>query len=154
MKNTIKNLLWVLLITLSFGFLLKDPVLQKIIKKYNRFSSLYHIQKVYVHTDKNIYYTGEHLWFKFYLLNDFHHLDTISKIGHIELISPDKKIINVRILRLKHATAYGDFNLPDTLPSGLYLIRAYTNFMKNFDEKFFFKILITINNPKSFWEKN
>ncbi len=125
-----------------------DPVLSKILGRYHKFSSLYHEQKVYIHTDKNIYKTGEHIWFKFYLFNDLHRLDTVSKIGYVELIGPDMNLIDVRILYIKHGVGIGDFLIGDSIPSGLYMIRGYTNLMKNFGENFFFKKLITIKNPK------
>ncbi len=129
------------------GLVSSDPVLSRLLGQYKQFSSLYHIQKVYIHTDKNIYRSGEHIWFKFYLFDDLHHLDTLSKIGFVELIAPDMSIVDVRILKLKHGVGIGDFIIGDSIPSGLYMLRGYTNLMKNFNEKFFFKKLITIKNP-------
>jgi len=126
----------------------RDIVLEKLLNRYEKFSSLYHIQKVYIHTDKNIYKSNENIWFKFYLMDDLHRLDTVSKIGYVELIGPEKNIIEVRILKLKHGIGIGDFSLSDSLASGMYLIRGYTNLMKNFNEKFFFKKIITIKNPE------
>lgn len=142
------KILFPLSVIVLIGFILADPVLTHIQNRYKKFSSLYHIQKVYVHTDKNVYKTGEHIWFKFYLFNDMHRPDTVSKIGYVELIGPDMNIVDVRLLRLKYGMGIGDFLIKDSLPSGLYLIRAYTNLMKNFGEKFFFKKIITIKNPK------
>ncbi len=130
------------------AMLLSDPVLNKILNKYHKFSSLYHVQKVYIHTDINIYKSGEHIWFKFYLLDDMHRLDTVSTIGYVELIGPDMSIVDVRILRLKQGIGIGDFTISDSIPSGLYMIRGYTNLMKNFGKNFFFKKLVTIKNPQ------
>ncbi len=41
----------------------------------------------------------------------------------------------------------GDFHLSDTLPEGLYQIRAYTNWMQNFDEAFYFNKNFPLTNP-------
>ncbi len=41
----------------------------------------------------------------------------------------------------------GDFALSDTLPEGLYQIRAYTAWMQNFDEAFYFNKNFTLTNP-------
>ncbi len=147
-RNTIIiSLLSIFSLITLIGMNKADPVLDRILGKYNRFASLYHIQKVYIHTDKNIYKSGEHIWFKFYLFSDSHHLDTVSKIGYVELVDPNMNITQVRILKLHNGIGTGDFWVNDSMASGIYMIRAYTNLMKNFGEQFFFKKLITIKNP-------
>ncbi len=139
----------ILYITLGLVTLLaftETPVLNRILTRYKTFSRYYHIQKIYVHTDKDVYSTGEHIWFKVYLLDDNHHLDTISKMAYVELISPNGALKEVRILKLKNGIGYGDITLNDTMLTGLYELRAYTNLMKNFGERFFFRKTIKIQN--------
>lgn len=110
--------------------------------------SLRIVEKVYIHTDRNIYYPGDDIWFKAYLINGADRsLSNQSQNLHIDLISPSSKIIMSHIIRLDGGLGNGDFSLPDNLISGKYKIRAYTNYMRNFGDQLFFKKDITIINP-------
>jgi TonB-dependent SusC/RagA subfamily outer membrane receptor len=105
-------------------------------------------EKVYLHLDKPYYSAGEDIWFKAYLVNaETNELFDNSNNLYVELISPQSKIIQKRILRIDKGLGNGDFHLEDSIPSGNYQIRAYTNWMRNFGDMFFFKKEITIESP-------
>lgn len=110
--------------------------------------SLAFIEKVYLHTDRTYYYTGDDIWFKAYLIEAENNLLTNQSNNlHVELISPASKIISSRIIRLEDGLGNGDFKLTDDMRSGRYRLRAYTNYMRNFsDELFFIKDIIVINS--------
>jgi hypothetical protein len=102
-------------------------------------------EKVYLHTDRDNYYPGDDIWFKAYLIEAIDRtLTDHSKNLHVELISPDSKIISERIIRLENGLGNGDFKLPENLKSGMYTMRAYTNYMRNFDNRIFFRKIITV----------
>ncbi len=105
------------------------------------------IEKVYLHVDRDIYYTGEDIWFKAYLIDALNSLltDHSSNLD-VELISSSSKIISNRIIRLDGGLGNGDFKLPDSIRSGKYMIRAYTNYMRNFSDPLFFTKEITVIN--------
>ncbi len=96
-------------------------------------------EKVYLHFDKPYYMAGETMWFKGYLFDGTtHKIDSVSRVLYVDLIDNTKgKIIASRTLKCEGST-HGDFLLPDSLAEGVYHIRAYTNYMKNFSEDFFF----------------
>jgi len=122
------------------------------IQPVNPQDSLNLIEKVYLHTDRGNYSPGEDLWFKAYLVEGtYRMLTTHSNNLHVDLISPDSKIIESQIIRLTNGLGNGDFKLPEKLSSGKYQIRAYTNYMRNFGEEMFFKknfTVINTDNPK------
>jgi uncharacterized protein YfaS (alpha-2-macroglobulin family) len=98
--------------------------------------SLQIVEKVYLHTDRNIYYPGDDIWFKAYLINAADRsLSVQSRSLHVELISPSSKIIMSRILRVEAGLGNGDFKLSGNLESGRYIIRAYNNYMRNFGDQ-------------------
>jgi hypothetical protein len=66
---------------------------------------------------------------------------------HIDLISPNTKIIDSHIIRIENGFGNGDFSIPKDLPSGQYKLRAYTNYMRNFGDQKFFNKDISIINP-------
>lgn len=96
-------------------------------------------EKVYVQTDRDYYYPQENIWFKAYIGYQMPMLrDTLSKTIYVELIGPDKKVLRSKTYRIKGGVAWGDFKLPDSAANGNYLLRAYTNWMRNYGEKTFF----------------
>jgi hypothetical protein len=106
------------------------------------------VEKVYLHIDREIYSPGDDIWFKGYLIDASSRVLTgHSNNLHVELISPDSKIIDSRIVRINEGLGNGDFQLSKTLISGKYLLRAYTNYMRNIgDQQFFSKEISVINS--------
>ncbi|SDW49931.1 hypothetical protein SAMN05444411_101863 [Lutibacter oricola] len=100
------------------------------------------LEKIYLHTDRNFYNIGESLWYKAYSLNaQTNKPHKHSRILHVELISPDKKIISKRKTYLDSGMGNGDFILTDSLgvkKPGTYQLRAYTKWMRNFGDHFIF----------------
>ena len=104
-------------------------------------------EKVYVHTDRDIYNPGDDMWFKSYVVDGLTHIPSdSSKNLHVELISPGSIIIDSKIIRLENGLGNGDFTLPDSLRSGKYRMRAYTNYMRNFGDQLFYNKEITVIN--------
>jgi len=109
--------------------------------------SLNIIEKVYLHTDRTTYYPGDDIWFKAYLIDASGKLLTDNSMNlHVELISPDQKIIDSHIVKLDNGLGNGDFHLAKKIQSGRYRLRAYTNYMRNFGDQLFFNKDITIIN--------
>lgn len=141
---------FLLLLLFNLCIIGKAQIIKGIIQDHNGIiaDSSGVIEKVYLHTDRTYYYTGDDIWFKAYLIeasNTF--LTDQSNNLHVELISPSSKIISSRIIRLEDGLGNGDFKLSDDIRSGRYRLRAYTNYMRNFsDELFFIKEIIVINS--------
>ncbi len=104
-------------------------------------------EKVYLHFDKPQYTSGENIWFKAYLVDAKNNKPiALSKVLYVELIDPFNKIMISKTIKIEaHGTA-GDFQLPSELTSGKYMVRAYTSYMRNFDNAYFFRKDIQINN--------
>jgi hypothetical protein len=96
-------------------------------------------EKVYLHLDKPFYLAGDTIWFKAYLQNDLPLLaDSLSQVLYVELIHPEKFVVKQLLLRVENGVAAGDFILTDTLSSGQFGLRAYTQWMRNFGEDQFY----------------
>jgi len=103
-------------------------------------------EKVYLHIDRDYYSSGEDIWFKAYLLNaQVNQLLNTSNNLYVELVSPKAEIISRKVVKLDDGIGYGDFNLNDSIPGGRYRVRAYTNWMLNFGDKFVFEKEILVN---------
>ncbi|NSW93682.1 MAG: hypothetical protein HPY62_03125 [Bacteroidales bacterium] len=105
-------------------------------------------EKVYLHIDRSHYRSGDDIWFKAYVIDPATNLLSLNTNNlHVELISPKPEILMSKIVRIENGTGNGDFHLGESLASGNYLIRAYTNHMRNYDSEFFFRKQIKIVNP-------
>ncbi len=106
-------------------------------------------QKVFLHTDKTEYLVQETIWFKAYLLNaSDDRLDNRSQSLYMDLIDTRGRSVVQKIMPFSSGLLQGDIVLPDSLPSGNYLLRAYTPWMRNFSSDFFFYQNLEIFNPE------
>ncbi len=95
-------------------------------------------EKVFVHTDRDIYVAGENIFFKLYILDaQTNKLSEISSIAYLVLQNKSGILIASLKLKAENGLAYGNIPLPDSLESGTYGIYAYTNCMRNTDEASF-----------------
>ncbi|HOX82415.1 MAG TPA: hypothetical protein PLS08_05255, partial [Chryseolinea sp.] len=104
-------------------------------------------EKIYLHIDRPSYLTGETLWFKVYLTDaTIHKPSEVSKVAYVEFIDGTNSSVLQTKVEIKNGTGSGSLYLPATLNSGNYMVRAYTNVMKNFSTEFFFHKSISIVN--------
>jgi hypothetical protein len=153
MRKTILLLVTINFFISGYSQMIKDTLQTnknyslRMLGQTNKDSSVF-IEKVYLHIDRSYYYSGDDIWFKAYLIDAMDHLLTDHSSNlHVELISPSLKIISGRRIRLEGGLGNGDFKLPDSIKSGRYKIRAYTNYMRNFSEQLFFTKTINVINP-------
>ncbi len=111
--------------------------------------SINHLQeKVFVHTDKENYVTGEILWFKLYLTDALLNKPlNLSKIAYVEVLDMLHKPILQSKIALNKSMGDGSFLLPYSMQSGNYLFRCYTGLMKNSSAEYYFEKQLTIINP-------
>ncbi len=122
--------------------------LDNIRSSMERYSSAVHQQKVYLHLNNSSYKAGEIIWFKAYLVDGVtHQPDRTSTNLYVELINSKKIVVGMKRIRLVNGSGYGDFMLRDTVSEGLYQIRSYTNWMRNFDPDFYFTRNFMVSNP-------
>lgn len=128
------------LITTAFTFTNEgETITERILAKLEKYRINTPQEKVYLHFDKPYYMAGETMWFKGYLFDGAtHKIDSVSRVMYVDLIDETNgKTIASRVLNCDGST-YGDIALPDSLEEGVYQIRAYTNYMRNYSEEFFF----------------
>lgn len=138
-----------LLIALFFiyAFVNIDPDIQSILDRLKNFYEDHTQEKVYLHIDKPFYSIGDTIYFKAYLANAENNLpSTLSNILYVELFNDQQSIVNTLKLQVTNGIAWGSIPLDDSLYRGNYLLRSYTNRMKNSDEIFFFHQEIVVGN--------
>ncbi|WP_149273860.1 carboxypeptidase-like regulatory domain-containing protein [Pareuzebyella sediminis] len=123
----------------------EDPFIKKFTKSVNNYNAYNPIEKVFLHTDKEIFSSGEPLWFSAYtVIGPFHELTAASRVLHVDLIAPDNEIVLSQTHELLNGRGSGLVELPKNLTTGDYQIRAYTQWMRNYEPEFFFTKTIKI----------
>ena len=127
----------------------RNKVIDTISIRLEKFNNFYSQEKVYLHFDKPFYIPGETIWYKAYLVNAAGNTpSSLSKIIYTELIDKNGEVIIRQILKAKDGFANSEFLLPESLLQGKYLVRAYTNWMRNFDQEFFFTKELFLFDPQ------
>lgn len=101
-------------------------------------------EKVYVHLDRTCYAAGETMWLAGYVENALPEADT-SRFLYVELTGPDggEALVRTKIKRGRRGFE-GHLDIPDSLASGDYLLRAYTRWQLNWPEDRLFRIPLRI----------
>lgn len=102
-------------------------------------------EKIYLQLDGKVYTTGNTVWFKSVVINANNHIpSTLSHVLYVELIAPDETIVEKKLIKIEKGVGQGFFYLDKALNEGPYLIRAYTQWNKNFETDFLFKEYINV----------
>jgi hypothetical protein len=123
-------------------------------KTNNIYSNASLAEKIYLQLDGKVYATGNIIWFKSIVANAYTHSPSeMSRILYVELIAPDERILEKKLIKLENGIGEGFFYLDRNLQNGQYLIRAYTEWNKNFGTDFFFEEYIRVFTPELEGEK-
>ncbi|HCN84737.1 MAG TPA: TonB-dependent receptor, partial [Sphingobacteriaceae bacterium] len=126
-----------------------DP-LKSLLSKLERFRTELPQEKIHLHFDKPYYTIGDSIWFKAYVVNaEQNRPSQLGRILYVELINDKDSIKKSLRLPLIAGLGWGDFTLSDSLKEGNYRVRAYTNWMRNFGNEYFFDKVIRIGNSLS-----
>jgi hypothetical protein len=126
-------------------------------QRFLRYTEAFHREEIFIHSDRDVYIAGEDVWFSLYLLDRQSNKPLVSdKIAYFELLNPENQPVIQKRIFIDKGFGAGQLHLSDTLSSGTYTIRAYTNWMKNFlpDNCFMKDIKIyNVLNKKAFRKK-
>ncbi|HBL77769.1 MAG: hypothetical protein A2W90_02325 [Bacteroidetes bacterium GWF2_42_66] len=107
-------------------------------------------EKIYLQTDGKVYTTDKTIWFKAIVTNAIDHAPAIlSGVLYVELIGPDERIVERKLIKLAKGIGNGFLELDQRYPEGVYQIRAYTEWNKNFGTDFFFTEYLRVFAPSA-----
>ncbi len=119
-------------------------------RRFNMQLSVFPQEKVYLHTDKPYYISGERIWFRTHVVDAALHIPaSLANSVYVELFDLRDSVINRVKIGLENNTFSGYINIPENIPEGDYTIRAYTGRMRNLNEDYFFMKNIRIGDPMS-----
>lgn len=106
------------------------------------------VEKVWLHTDRETYLAGETAWFKAYLSSD-HQPDTLSSVLFVALSNSAGTSIVKNVFPVMLGTAFGQVDIPDSIPSGNYVLSAWTATMLNNGRDYIFSRQLYIQGKKA-----
>lgn len=143
-----KNIICVSALLSAFSFAVKAQVLNDIQNSFNAYRQNALQEKVFVHTDKEAYLTGEIIWFKIYVVDGTQNKPlNLSKIAYVDILDNNQVPVMQAKIALHNGSGSGSLYIPVSAENGNYKFRSYTSWMKNFGADHFFEKKITIVNP-------
>lgn len=125
-----------------------EEIIQILAEKYPQ-------EKVVIQYSKNEYIAGETIFFKAYVLAGYEP-SPISTNLYVELYDKTKQLLNKKIIPLFMGSGNGSFTLPVSMAEDVYYVRAYTQWMLNFADRFQYLAPIRVYNNasmNSLWQK-
>lgn len=139
----------------------QDTLMQSPEESFESYSRLLSLEKLYLHTDREVYCAGDTIWFKGYLKNSSELSEfPESNYIYVELISSmvEKNIhtgkgtesedIRGRVKVKRWSNGFsGYIPVPENLNTGIAVLRGYTYWMMNKEPEYMFNKNIEIRNP-------
>ena len=149
-KSTIPKTYWLtFLISIIFvsGFS-QNSSSDNLEKSFIEFTQLPR-ELVYAHLNKSVYIKGETLAFNTYVFdkND-KRLSKFTTNLYCSISDEKGKTIKSEMILVNEGVANGTFSVDSLFTSGNYVFKAYTNWMKNFDEQNFYIQNIKVIDPE------
>jgi hypothetical protein len=104
-------------------------------------------EKTFLQLDKAYYSTDDTVWFKGYLVNETIGYTPLSSRLYIELLNDSNAVMKRYVFPVGFGLTWGAIPLDASyIHEGTYTIRAYTNWMRNFGDDYFFRQSFYVNN--------
>lgn len=131
MKKILFTLAPVLLLS---SFLMREKSISEVLEKINQYFNERPMEKIFLHMDKPYYTSGDDLWYSAYVVNyNSNTASKLSEILHVEIFDKEGNSVVHQKHPIENGLAHGLIKIP-TLTPDYYLIKAYTNWSKNFGE--------------------
>jgi hypothetical protein len=101
-------------------------------------------EHIYFNTDRDIYHVGEAIHFSTWYTSSESNWQ--SKVAYVEIYNKSNKAFIQKVFNIQESPSSQVIELPEDIPSGIYKIRIYTNYQKNFPPEIWFKKAILIIN--------
>ena len=137
------------------------PCAAQPVDRFNAYTQLLSPEKIYLHTDREVYCVGDTVWFRAYLDNAAAASEyPACNYAYVELLSSlvekdynrDRNVeseavrVRVKVKRMNDILS-GWLKIPDNLNTGVATLRAYSYWMLNREPEYMFYKNIEIRNP-------
>ncbi|WP_194851232.1 TonB-dependent receptor [Nonlabens antarcticus] len=147
MKYAYKSIKGCLVILMVFGalqFTQAQNGKKEIADSFQEFKSVPK-SNIYLHVNKSILVQGEDLGFSAYVFDHVNQIPSADVTNlYCQFLDSTSIVIKEKLLKVENGTAHNVFAIDSLLAPGNYRIRAFTNWMKNFENPQFFETSIKV----------
>jgi len=135
------------LIALLFSTGIQAQKLDNVLDQFESYAELPR-EVAYLHLNKSVFLKGEQIGYKAYVM-DKKNLKLSKETTNLYLTLEDKngKMVKSDLLWLKEGTTHGAIDIDSLFITGEYTLKAYTNWMLNFQEPNHFEQSVLILDP-------
>jgi hypothetical protein len=131
----------------SLRVVAQDAVPDSLTRQFERYQAKAFQEKLFVHTDRTFYLAGEVIWFSVYDVDAAtNRLRRGTNVAYVEVLDRDNKPLLQARIAMQDGSGSGSFKIPASSRSGNFVLRAYTNWMRNFSPEYYFYAPLTIVN--------
>ena len=147
-KRLVIPLMGMSILLCVFSFLPQNPEsFESLITNYFERQKLLAQEKVYLHTDKPAYASGDTIFLKGYLVDAITHSPNVeTNFIYVELLNRKDSVLLRRKFKRTDGIFTGHLELSITTPPGDYYLRSYTEWMRNAPPDYFFSKVIPVGN--------
>lgn len=154
LKPTYMKLTKRLLLLISFALLTGLQIhAQKIDSILNIYSEQFQPEKLHIHFDKAVYNASDTIWFKTYILAGTE-LSALSTNFYADWFDENGNLLKHTVSPITESTAKGQFEIPNNYNGRNIFVKAYTQWMLNFDNDFLYSKSIPVAQQSMVSKKN
>lgn len=161
LKYMNRFLLSLVCLLIQFNVFAQGQNEQTFVDRFDTYSKYLSPEKLYLHTDKEVYCVGDTIWFKGYLKNssalsqfeesNYIYVELISSMAQKDVNTMKDVMVEGVKERVKIKRTNGEFTghiaIPKNLNTGIAVIRGYSYWMMNFTPEYMFNKNIELRNP-------
>lgn len=105
---------------------------------------------IYLHLNKSTYIKGESIGFAAYVLDKHEKLPALMTTNlYVSIEDEEQNPVAQKLIQVNKGIAHNSFMIDEDFKSGTYLVKAYTNWSRNFDNHNYFVSKINIVDPET-----
>jgi len=90
---------------------------------------------IYLHLNKTDFLQGEQLGFKAYVLDKHSQRPSLKTSNlYVQILDMDNNVFQEKLLQVKQGVTHGTFRIDSTFTNNNYIVKAFTNWSRNFEE--------------------
>ena len=132
-NNILYSLVFFLIAISNLSFTPPNEIMRILLERLEFLTKNFPHEKVYIHTDKPHYTLGDTIWYSLTATDaSIHSQKPVSGLVYVQIIGPDSSVIVQKGILLNEQHGSGEIAIDPKWKPGVYLIQAYTNYMRNY----------------------
>ncbi|WP_412559708.1 hypothetical protein [Winogradskyella sp. MIT101101] len=139
----------IFLLLLFFGLSISAQEDSEVLEAYEDYTEAAR-EVVYMHLNKSTYIKGESIGFTAYVMDKKDKKPSLLTTNlYVSIEDENKNVIKQKLIRVDDGVASNSFEVDSLFSSGYYNVKAYTNWMLNFNEQNHYVESVRIINPET-----